>query len=428
MRQATLPLCNLLLPTVLLFRAMPQKKFYLAACCIAKDEEPFIAEWLIYHSLIGVEHFFIYDNFSATPLEEHPVVQKFVNQGRVTIASIAGKAMQLPVYAHCLQIHGPQCKWIAFVDLDEFICPLRTGDMRALLAEYEDYSGLALNWKCFGSSGHLSRPAGLVMQNYQERFTKRHPLNFHVKSIVQPDKTANVHTAHAFYPHQGQAAVNDQLRPLPFGASLCPTSWEKACVNHYILKSQEDAEHRMRRGRADVNSDKPTIEYDYFCRLAREPQEKDSSITRFVQPVARLLESSEIPPPNTDALSGDDLPRYTRLAGLFIQEKRFAEAEILLCHAAMHHAEKAQLWVTRATLARHKGEYDSALLFLKKAMSLDELPQSYEELLDLYIIMGKRKEGRAVLEFMLHASTVQTDSTALKHKLALAAKMLGYHA
>lgn len=56
---------------------------YLALCCIAKDEDPFLKEWIAYHSLLGVEHFFIYDNESRRPIRE--VLDGFTDSSRVTI-------------------------------------------------------------------------------------------------------------------------------------------------------------------------------------------------------------------------------------------------------------------------------------------------------------------------------------------------------
>ena len=35
-----------------------------------KDEERFLDEWLAYHRLIGVDHFFLYDHASEPPLRE----------------------------------------------------------------------------------------------------------------------------------------------------------------------------------------------------------------------------------------------------------------------------------------------------------------------------------------------------------------------
>ncbi|MDR2504378.1 MAG: glycosyltransferase family 92 protein [Deltaproteobacteria bacterium] len=413
---------------------MAHPKFYLAACCIIKDEEPFMEEWFTYHQLIGVEHFFVYDNFSTPPLEENSFVQKLAAAGLLTLTPIAGRAMQLPAYAHCLQNYGTQCQWLAFIDLDEFICPLLHEDMRLLLVEYEDFSCLALSWKCFGSSGFLSRPPGLVLRNYQERFERLHPVHLHIKSVVQPARTANVHTAHAFFPHRREKAVNEHFRPLPFGGSLMPVSWDKACINHYMLKSQQDAERRIQRGRADVLSDKATVDYADFYRLVQEKQEKDEAVLRFLPALEeRLYSDAALRPEPPLGAPGPAMPPedselkvYTRLAGLCMHDRRFSEAELLLCRAGLRYAHLAELWVVRASLARRQGQRERAGRFLKKAFSLNELPQCYEELLDLLLQSDRQDEAKAVLAFLLYASTVRTSSADLNHKLELAKKILRY--
>ena len=36
-------------------------KYFLSVCCIIKNER-YLEEFIIYHHIIGVEHFYIYDN------------------------------------------------------------------------------------------------------------------------------------------------------------------------------------------------------------------------------------------------------------------------------------------------------------------------------------------------------------------------------
>ena len=43
---------------------------YLSLCLICKDENDYLAEWLDYHILMGVERFYIYDNESQVSLRE----------------------------------------------------------------------------------------------------------------------------------------------------------------------------------------------------------------------------------------------------------------------------------------------------------------------------------------------------------------------
>ena len=36
---------------------------YLSICAIYRDEAPYLVEWIEFHRLVGVEHFYLYDGF-----------------------------------------------------------------------------------------------------------------------------------------------------------------------------------------------------------------------------------------------------------------------------------------------------------------------------------------------------------------------------
>lgn len=347
-----------------------QKKYYLSACCILKDEDPFVMEWLTYHSLIGVEHFFIYDNESAAPLGENPLIRKFVAQNKVTVLNAPGRQMQYPAYGHCLEHYAPLTKWLAFIDLDEFVCPLEARDLRPLLAAYEDYAALGLSWKCFGSGGHITRPQGLVLRNYRERFKKYTARNLHIKSIIQPEKNRAVHTPHSFWTNAGEAAVSPGYRFIPDGNPMMPVCWEKATVHHYLLKSQQDAQRRMERGRADIESERPTVDYDDFYRLVHEPVEPDDSIVRFAGEVEGWIRAEELPEEHAAALAGREPAELLDLAEGLMRRRLLTEAGVTLCHAALTQSENPRLWQARARLAGLCGQEDAARLFAEKAARL----------------------------------------------------------
>lgn len=344
-----------------------QKKHYLSACCIVKDEDPFIMEWLTYHSLIGIEHFYIYDNESANPLYENPLIRKFSEQGKVTVISAAGRAMQIPSYTHCLKKFGPRTRWLAFIDLDEFICPLEGRDLRPFLAAYEDYAALGLSWKSFSSGGHLSSPHGLVIENYQERFLKEGTRNLHIKSILQPHKNHAVHTPHSFWPNEGEVAISAVFRPITRGTPVIPICWERAVVNHYVLKSQEDSQRRIRRGRADILSDKPTVDDNDFYHMVREPAEPDSSIVRFAPEVKSWMLAQELPEEHADALAGATPENLIALGEKLLLQGKFMESGIALCHAALTQSENLRLWQARTLLAAKTGHDDLSRLFAEKS-------------------------------------------------------------
>ena len=40
-----------------------KKKYYCSICAIFRDEGTYLKEWIEYHRIIGIDHFYLYNNF-----------------------------------------------------------------------------------------------------------------------------------------------------------------------------------------------------------------------------------------------------------------------------------------------------------------------------------------------------------------------------
>ncbi len=60
------------------------REFYLSVGAIFRDEDDFLAEWLEFHLCAGVEHFFLYNHFSATERHEE-ILRPYISAGLVTL-------------------------------------------------------------------------------------------------------------------------------------------------------------------------------------------------------------------------------------------------------------------------------------------------------------------------------------------------------
>src|ERR1700743_1978664 len=94
-------------------------KYNLCLCCIIKDENAYLEEWIKYHLKAGVEHFYIYDNGSVIPIID--TLNDIKLSEYATVTKMPGKAKQVSAYEHCLKTFGKKCRWIGFIDTDEFI-------------------------------------------------------------------------------------------------------------------------------------------------------------------------------------------------------------------------------------------------------------------------------------------------------------------
>lgn len=232
----------------------------IAVCAIIKDESDNIMEWIAYHRLIGVSHFFLYDNFSSDNICD--VLTKAINAGFVTLIHWPRKPGQIEAYDHFANTAGKGFDWGVFIDADEYICLFKHASLSDYLARFDDCSCVALQWRNFGPSGHAKRPSGLIIENYNLRLPDdEFPAHGHVKSIVRLRDYICAVDPHSF--HVSGRIVDEHKSDVRFTVSERHYSiqnilnHDEACVNHYYTKSEEDWRRKVFRGFADHAADAP---------------------------------------------------------------------------------------------------------------------------------------------------------------------------
>jgi hypothetical protein len=265
---------------------------YLALCAIVRDEGPYLAEWIAFHRLVGVEQFHLYDNGSTD--ETLAVLAPLVADGVVTV-----RPWPVPFHLHasrdaysdCLERVRGRVRWLACLDLDEFLFAPGAWTLPPVLRAYEEFPGVVVRWQVYGSSGHVhASPAPVI-----ERFTRRAPTtwirNRRVKSIVDPLRAVRAVNSHHFAYRDGELAVDEtrtrvglrprprfkkRLRPLyrflgpalrltdPYAATDVTSrtvSVERLRINHYPIKSRQEFERKARLKREK----KRYVGLDYFA-------------------------------------------------------------------------------------------------------------------------------------------------------------------
>ena len=149
-RYARLKFNNALI-RVLFRNKQPKKKYFLAVCAIFKNEGKFFTEWLNYYLLAGVDHFYLYNNFSDDNYLE--ILQPYIDKGFVTLIDWPVPFGQYQAYQDCVRNHSAESNWIGFFDLDEFVVPIKTTDLKDVLKKYNKFPTLPCFWKMFGSGG-----------------------------------------------------------------------------------------------------------------------------------------------------------------------------------------------------------------------------------------------------------------------------------
>ena len=385
---------------------------YCALCCIAKDEDLFLKEWLTYHALLGFEHFFIYDNLSTIPIAEF--LGDWADNEQVTVIRNHKETGQSLAYTHCLHTYGRDFQWIAFLDLDEFI---RIGDgelhqeqwqnisdIRVYLSEFEPYAGMGLNWRMFSYSGHETTPAGPVIGNY----TRCTGDDMHIKSVVQPAKVQGCAGPHSFHPCKGEHIVNADHFPIPPGFPFAVPATGRIAVNHYFYKSRECYANKIAKGNP-CNIQRRMSDFDNHLSM---PTTRDARMAKFASKVA-ALEGKGLPraePPR--ALPGEETPNdatsHIFAARGFLVQGKVRQALLHLCYAEMLNQEggdpdpvfSLDVWTLRAEAARASNLPALTEYCLKQALMHHSGHKTFAELADLFLHTGRVKESKFVLAML----------------------------
>lgn len=141
--------------------------------------------------------------------------------------------------------------WVAFLDCDEFPVLHQHARLQDLLASFgQEVGAVGLDWLTFGSSGLAHSDCKRVTDTFQYGDPRRWSNNRHLKTISRVDRILDPGT-HVFrrsggaFVHPNGAPIDTPVRT---GRSLL-VKHTVAQLNHYQLKSREDFDAKMRRGR-----------------------------------------------------------------------------------------------------------------------------------------------------------------------------------
>ncbi len=222
-----------------------------AVVAIAKNENKFIDEWINFHLAIGFEHIYLYDNAGAADENLDAVAERYSDS--VTVIKMPGPGRQSAAYRHFSENFRASVKWVAFIDIDEFIVFHKHRNVAGFISEYGYLKSIALSWKMFGHANHEKRPAGLVMDNYLWRYPFSFPQVKTICSTTEIDIISSIHNVN------GKARLitgydlggSDKI-PLTddagYSSELDTTSI--VSIHHYFSRSLEDIQIKISRGSA----------------------------------------------------------------------------------------------------------------------------------------------------------------------------------
>lgn len=231
----------------------PLPPYKLAVCTMFYNEGRYLLEWVLYHYLIGFQHFYLYDNDSTDGSTS--VLQPLVARGLVTLIPWPGQAPQGRQIDHCFNTSAPrQTSWLASFDVDEFVVVLtqkvshlpflqhqRPFMLHAFLDRFKNWrkGAVIIDRMNFGCSGHRAPPAGLTMQAYTERDVPLLPAPVVGKVVVLFEALRHMRSAHdaSLLPDWDKVTVDLDVYN---EATTRGNRFEPVRINHYLSRSYDE--------------------------------------------------------------------------------------------------------------------------------------------------------------------------------------------
>jgi hypothetical protein len=231
----------------------------LTIIAIFRNEAPYLREWIEYHLMVGVDSFRLYDNGSEDHFIE--VLEPYINSGIVKLIDWRkdvefGKdplysynfiPHQLSAYKDGIKHEANKAAWVALIDIDEFIVPMRDWKVTDCLnKQFKNADAIFVNWLNFGTSG-VTIPKGENILPHLTRCSKRtHGRNWNGKSIIRPESCDHekIYYAHHVPIFDGKkyvnGSVNSVLRKDGGDLDSDMRHHDKLLrINHYPLRDED---------------------------------------------------------------------------------------------------------------------------------------------------------------------------------------------
>lgn len=211
-----------------------------------RDEAPYLREWIEYHNMLGVSHFYLFNNLSSDNYKA--VLTPYIDSGLVELIEWpyeskkatniidSYKDIQVAAYRAGLKLAKKSSMWLAIIDIDEFLVPVKGTNLLKFLAKYQDkdnIGGLCLPWVFYGTSHVKKIPenrllietlllnGGAVAGGDQNGIFQSGAY----KSIVRPKYVEALNSAHYCLYRPDRQHIQ--------------TGYDQALINHYWTRDED---------------------------------------------------------------------------------------------------------------------------------------------------------------------------------------------
>ena len=263
-----------------------KKTFNVSICAIFKNEAPYLKEWIEFNHLVGVEHFYMYNNNSED--DYMSVLNPYIEKGLVTLVQWPHNQMQMESYKDCIKNYAKETKWLGFIDIDEFIVPKSPDNIYDFLKPFEKNRGsVNIYWRLYGSSGKMERDLkGLVSEDFTVCWPKYCDIGkcFYNTAFDFNENSRKADCLHhwfwASYKGKDIPPVNVFDHVCVGNRNVADAADFPIQINHYFTKSYK--EYAIKRAKGDVYFKVNPHDMDYFYEHEMKCTSTDYSAYKYL--------------------------------------------------------------------------------------------------------------------------------------------------
>lgn len=262
-----------------------EKKYNVSVCAIFKNEATYLREWLEFNHLVGVEHFYMYNNNSEDDYET--ILKPYIEKGWVTLVQWPHNQKQMESYMDCIERFSSETKWLGFIDIDEFIVPKSTDNLYDFLKKFENRGAVNIYWRLYGTSGLMDRElSGLVTEDFTVCWSKYCDIGkcfYNTAFGFNPESKKSACLHHWFwanYKGKDIPPVNIFNHVCVGNRNIAHTNDFPIQINHYFTKSYK--EYAIKRAKGDVYFKINPHDEEYFYEHEMKCTSADYSAYKYL--------------------------------------------------------------------------------------------------------------------------------------------------
>lgn len=206
-------------------------------CSVFKNEAHILDEWIQHYLFHGIDHLYLVNDFSNDNYME--IIEKYSDKVTLfhndIITNEVGR--QIQIYNKYFTGILSCTKWMAILDMDEFLYSPVELNIQNILKEYDEYSQIIVDWVHFGSNNHILQPNSVVEGFLMCAFRDKSKAYYSYKSIFKTEFLI-------------EFGIHENLMD---GPQIHLEEMPKLIVNHYNLQSLEFYMN-VKSKRGDINN------------------------------------------------------------------------------------------------------------------------------------------------------------------------------